>query len=294
MIVSSFHEPETGTLTHLLVDEASGAAAIIDPVWQYDPASSKTSMQFMDSIVEEALNQGYRIEWALETHAHADHLTAADQLRQRLGARIACGRGIRSVQKGFARVFNLQELSTDGSQFDRLFSDGDCLALGELEIRVMATPGHTADSVTYIAKDAAFVGDTLFAPQAGTARCDFPGGDATQLYESIKKIHSLPDDTCLFLCHDYPEEDEEITAMVTVARSRAENIHVADGNSMEDFVALRKARDAKLGAPRLIMQSLQVNIRAGALPEPDDNGVRYLRAPVDEDLTRLVKGFPAG
>ena len=294
MDIKSFYEPESGTWTHLLADPASGAAAIIDPVWVYDPVSGKADATFIDAVLDTALEAGYRLEWILETHAHADHLTAADVLRRRTGARIACGRGIRRVQETFARVFNMQGMATDGSQFDRLLQEGDTVALGGLEIQVIETPGHTADSITYRVKDAVFVGDTLFAPAYGSARCDFPGGDAGQLFDSIARIHELPDTTRIFLCHDYPKKDQEPVCSVTVAESRKDNIHVAGDISKTDFVAMRNARDSELGLPRLILPSLQVNILAGAAPDADANGLSYLRTPFNRSLDELIRNRSNG
>jgi len=288
MDIRSFHEPESGTWTHLLADESSGAAAIIDPVWVYDPVSGRTDTAFIDSLLEVSGQAGYRIDWILETHAHADHLTAADVLRRRTGARIACSRGICAVQATFAPVFNMPGMPTDGSQFDCLLSEGDTLTLGALEIRVMETPGHTGDSITYVVGDAAFVGDTLFAPAHGTARCDFPGGDAAQLYDSIARIHALPDDTRIYLCHDYPGDGQEPLSSVTVAESRHDNVHVGGRTSKAEFVAMRRERDAGLGLPRLILPSLQVNILAGAAPSPAANGVAYLSTPFNRSLDELV------
>ena len=293
MNVKSFYEPASGTWTHLLADPDSKAAAIIDPVWVYDPVSGRADSAFIEGVLEAMDQEGNRLEWVLETHAHADHLSAADFLRQRTGARIACGRGICQVQETFARVFNLSGMATDGSQFDRLLAEGDTISLGDLRIRVIETPGHTADSVTYLVNDAAFVGDTLFAPAHGSARCDFPGGDAAQLFDSIARIHALPDATRIFLCHDYPDADNEPVCSVTVAESRRDNIHVGGDTRREDFVAMRHSRDQQLGLPRLILPSLQVNILAGAAPEPEDNGVSYLRIPFNCSLAELVNMRPA-
>jgi glyoxylase-like metal-dependent hydrolase (beta-lactamase superfamily II) len=288
MDIKSFYEPESGTWTHLLADREDGAAAIIDPVWVYNPVSGIADSGFVDHIIELAQQSGLRIEWILETHAHADHLTAAGVLRQRTGARLACGRGICDVQKTFAGVFGMHGMATDGSQFDRLLAEGDIIRLGGLEIAVIETPGHTADSLTYVVGDAAFVGDTLFSPAYGSARCDFPGGDAARLYDSIARIHALPDATRIFLCHDYPRDGEDPVAMVTVAESKRDNIHVGGGVRKEDFVAMRQQRDRQLGMPRLILPSLQVNILAGAAPDPDANGVSYLRTPFNRSLAGLV------
>jgi len=259
--IESFYEPESGTWTHLLADVNSKIAAIIDPVWVYDPVSGLADSAFIETVLDAAKEAGCRVEWLLETHAHADHLTAADLVRGRTGARIACGRGICQVQETFAGVFNMTGVATDGSQFDRLLAEGDTLKVGGLEVRVIETPGHTADSVSYLVEDAVFVGDTLFAPAFGTARCDFPGGDAGRLYDSIARIHALPDDTRIFLCHDYPKAGQKPVCSVTVAESRRDNVHVGAGKSRESFVAMRRGRDAQLGLPRLILPSLQVRTR---------------------------------
>jgi len=288
MEIRSFYERESGTWTHLLADETEGVAAVIDPVWVYDPVSGIADTAFVDGIIEAAQQAGLRIEWVLETHAHADHLTAAGVLRDRTGARIACGLGICEVQKTFARVFDMRGMATDGSQFDRLLVEGDVIPLGGLEIAVIETPGHTADSVTYLVGDAAFVGDTLFAPRFGSARCDFPGGDAARLYDSIARIHALPENTRIFLCHDYPADGQQALAEVTVAESKRDNIHVGENSRKEDFVTMRRDRDRQLGLPRLILPSLQVNIQAGAAPEPEANGVSYLRTPFNHSLAELV------
>jgi len=289
MHIQSFHEPESGTWSHLIADPVSKAAAIIDPVLVYDPVSGLTDTAFVQQIIEAVKSHDYRLDWVLETHAHADHLTAADYFRQSTGVKIACGKGICAVQRNFARVFNM-ELPLDGSQFDRLLVDGDIIELGQLQVRVMETPGHTGDSVTYLVEDVAFIGDTLFAPGYGTARCDFPGGDAGQLYDSIRKIYQLPSETRLFLCHDYPKEGREPRCEVSVQESRKENIHVNAETAREDFIVMREQRDAQLGLPRLILPSLQVNILAGAAPGPDSNGVSYLRTPLNRSIEDLIKG----
>jgi glyoxylase-like metal-dependent hydrolase (beta-lactamase superfamily II) len=241
-------------------------------------------------VLRTAEEKGYRIEWVLETHAHADHLSSASYIREKTGAQIAIGRGICAVQKTFARVFNLKDLSTDGSQFDRLLSDGDALPLGSLEILVMASPGHTADSVSYLVEDAAFIGDTLFAPAFGTARCDFPGGNAADLFDSIQRIYGLPDTTRLYLCHDYPKDGAEPVYMVPITESRINNIHITAGTGREAYVSMRMARDATLGLPRLILPALQVNIRAGSAPGADENGVSYLRLPFNRSIAQILKG----
>jgi glyoxylase-like metal-dependent hydrolase (beta-lactamase superfamily II) len=288
--IVSAYEPESGTWSYLLADTEQFAAAIIDPVWVFNPVSGHADTGFIDQMLRAAEEKGYRIEWVLETHAHADHLSSAGYIREKTGARVAIGRGICGVQKTFARVFNLKDLPADGSQFDRLLSDGDVLALGGLEIRVMDTPGHTADSVTYLVEDAAFIGDTLFAPAYGTARCDFPGGDAAALFDSIQRIYGLPDATCLYLCHDYPAKGAQPVSAVSLADSRKNNIHVNDSTQREAYIALRKGRDATLGLPRLILPAVQVNIRAGAAPGADDNGVSYLRLPFNRSIGQILEG----
>jgi len=288
--ISSFYEPDSGTWTHLLANTAEQKAAIIDPVLVYDPVSGQTDTAFIEQVLAEAERAGYSIQWVLETHAHADHLTAAELVRQRTGAKTACGRGICSVQQNFARVFNMEQTPADGSQFDRLLVEGDSIALGGLNIEVMETPGHTGDSVTYLAGDAAFIGDTLFAPAFGTARCDFPGGDAGQLYDSIKKLYQLPGETRLFLCHDYPKAGEKPVKEVTVKQSQQTNIHLKADTTRSEFVAMRTQRDSQLGLPRLIFPSLQVNILAGAMPAAESNGVTYLRTPFNRSIADLIKG----
>jgi glyoxylase-like metal-dependent hydrolase (beta-lactamase superfamily II) len=292
MEIESFYEPESGTWTHLLADSSEKIAAIIDPVWVFDPVSGMADTSFIDKVLAAAERAGYRVEWVLETHAHADHLTAADIVRQRNGAKIACGRGICGVQENFARVFNMTDSATDGSQFDRLLEEGDVIRLGQLEVRVMETPGHTGDSITYLAENAAFIGDTLFTPAFGSARCDFPGGDAAQLFDSIMKLYDLPEETRLFLCHDYPGAGKEPVRDITVKESRLENIHITAETTKAEFVAMRTNRDRQLGLPRLILPSLQLNIRAGAAPQTDSNGVTYLRIPFNRAIADLIKVEP--
>lgn len=289
MDIQSFYEPESGTWCHLLADPVSKSAAIIDPVLVYNPVSGLTDTGFIQQVIETTEKSAYRIDWVLETHAHADHLTAADYLRQQTGAKIACGRGICAVQENFARVFNMADVPQDGSQFDRLLVEGDFVEVGQLKICVMETPGHTGDSVTYLVEDAAFIGDTLFAPSFGTARCDFPGGNAGQLYDSIRKLYQLPGETRLFLCHDYPPEGQKPRRVVTVQESREKNIHIKAETGKEEYVAMRQQRDAQLGLPKLILPSLQVNILAGAAPGPDSNGVTYLRTPLNRSIADLIK-----
>jgi glyoxylase-like metal-dependent hydrolase (beta-lactamase superfamily II) len=289
MEINSFHEPESGTWTHLLADSGDRVAAIIDPVWVFDPVSGMADTAFIDNVLAVADRAGYRVEWVLETHAHADHLTAADLIRRRCGAKIACGRGICAIQDNLAGVFNMADSATDGDHFDRLLEEGDVIELGQLRIRVMETPGHTADSVTYLAGDAAFIGDTLFTPAFGTARCDFPGGQASRLYDSIRRIYELPEKTRLFLCHDYPEAGEKPVSDITVEESRARNIHLDAETTKADFVTMRTNRDSQLDLPRLILPSLQLNIRAGVVPETDSNGVTYLRIPFNRSIADLIK-----
>jgi glyoxylase-like metal-dependent hydrolase (beta-lactamase superfamily II) len=289
MKITPFHESESGTWTYLLADEQSGNAAIIDPVWVYDIVSGQTSREFVDQVLAEARRQDLNIRWVLKTHAHADHLTAAALIRKETGAKVAIGRGICSVQEHCKKIFNLQDLKSDGSQFDRLLSEGDSLFLGGLEIRVMETPGHTDDSVTYLAQDAAFIGDTLFAPDGGTARCDFPGGSASKLFDTIQRIYALPASTRLFLCHNYPAKGEQAVCMATVEDSSRENIHVGPDTSREDYVQMREARDATLNLPKLIYPSVQVNILAGSSPVSESNGHQYLKIPFNTSIAELLK-----
>ncbi len=281
--VRSFYHESSGTLSYVVSDPSSGAAAIIDPVLGFSVVSGRTDAVAADEIVGYVQDNGLKIEWILETHAHADHLTSAPYLRERLGGRIAIGEGIRKVQAHFAPVFNLQApFVADGSQFDHLFADGDTFSIGSLGARVMHTPGHTNDSVTYLVGNAAFVGDTVFMTDYGTARCDFPGGDAALLYDSIQKLFALPDDTTLYLCHDYPPDAREMQNATSVAEQRARNVHIGGDVSKDDFVAMREARDAELSLPALIIPSIQVNIRAGRLPAAEDNGVSYIKIPLDK------------
>ena len=280
--VQAFHDEATFTVTYIVSDPATKRAAIVDPVLDFDPAAGRTSTASADEVIACVEREGLEVDWILETHVHADHMTVAPYLRERLGGKIAIGRNVSTVQENFKRLFNLADLATDGSQFDHLFADGDTFDIGELEGRVIATPGHTPDCVTYVIGDAAFVGDTMFMPDYGTARVDFPGGSATQLYESIQKVLALPDDTRLFMCHDYKAPGRDEFAWETsVAEQRANNIHVNGSVSRDEFVQMREDRDSQLGMPKLILPSLQVNLRAGHLPEPEDNDIRYLKIPLD-------------
>ncbi len=281
--VKSFHDPATATFTHVVYDRDGGHAAVIDPVLDYDPASARVTTESADRVLAFVAGRGLALDWVLETHAHADHLTAAAHIKRKTGARTGIGRGITRVQERFKALFGLEpEFPTDGSQFDRLFDDGDTFAIGGLQVRVLATPGHTDDSLTYLVGDAAFVGDTVFAPDTGTARADFPGGDAGKLYRSIRKLFELPEDTRLFLCHDYPPEGRGERAEIPAGEQRRGNVHVGGDAAEDEFVRMRTARDATLPAPKLILPALQVNIRAGELPPADDNGIRYLRLPLNQ------------
>ena len=281
--VESFYDPATATFTHVVFDVDGGHAAIVDPVLDYDPASARISTNLADRVLAFVHEHALTVDWILETHAHADHLTAAAYLKRETGAKVAIGRGITEVQARFKALFGLEGgFATDGRQFDRLLADGDTFTIGALEARAIATPGHTDDGLTYLIGDAAFVGDTVFAPETGPARADFPGGDARKLYRSIHSLLDLPDDTRLFLCHDYPPAGREPRAERTVVEQRQHNVHVGGDAGEDAFVAMRTARDATLAAPRLLLPALQVNIHAGELPPPDANGIRYLRLPLDQ------------
>lgn len=282
-LVEPFFDPATSTFTYVVYDSPGGAAVIIDPVLDFDAAAGRTGTASADRVLAFVLQHNLTVSWILETHAHADHLTAAPYLRAKLGARIAIGCGIVAVQQRFKALFNLEpSFATDGSQFDQLFVDGDTFEAGALRGRVLATPGHTDDSLTYLIGDAAFVGDTVFAPDTGTARCDFPGGDAGRLYQSIQKLFALPESTRLFLCHDYAPAGRAANAQTELAEQKRANVHVGGQVTAADFIQMRNARDATLPVPKLILPALQVNIRAGQLPPPDDNGVRYLRIPLNQ------------
>lgn len=287
-IILPFFEPESFTWSYLLADKAAGTAAIIDPVWVYDPVRGTADRTFVDQILAAANERGWTIDWVLETHAHADHMSAGDLVRREAGAKLAIGRGITSVQANFAQIYNLREMTPDGSAFDRLLSEGDVLMLGDLKIQVMETPGHTADSITYLVGDAAFIGDTLFAPNYGTARCDFPGGNARQLYQTIQRLHALPGQTRLMLCHDYPDTDATPRNEMSVRESRESNIHIAGHVTEAEFVAMREARDATLDLPRLLLPSLQVNILGGAAPPAQQNGISYLKIPFNTSIPQIL------
>ncbi len=282
--ISAYFDETTNTVTYLVADPQTGQAAIIDPVLDYDYRNGKTGVRSAAKIINDAKAQGLKIVWVLETHAHADHLTAAPYIKAETGAKVAIGDHIGTVQGVFRNVFNLKDVSDSGAEFDRLLRDGETFPLGELKVEVLHTPGHTPACVSYKIGDAIFVGDTLFMPDYGTARTDFPGGDAATLYRSIRKILSLPPETRLFMCHDYKAPGRNRFAWETTVREeRANNIHVHDGITETDFVAMRNARDATLAAPVLLLPSIQVNIRAGHLPEAENNGTRYLKIPLRLD-----------
>ena len=279
--IQAFFDEATYTVSYLVSDPATRAAAVIDPVLDYDHRSGKAATRSADHILAVASRQGLQIEWVLETHVHADHLSAAPHVQRETGAHSGIGEHVREVQKIFRPVFNLDDVSGDGSEFDHLFKDGEIFAVGSLQFEVLHTPGHTPACLSYQVGDAVFVGDTLFMPDYGTARADFPGGSAQALYRSIRRLLALPPETRLFLCHDYkaPGRDEYVWES-TVAEQRARNVHVHDGVTEDGFVAMRQARDATLAAPVLLLPSIQVNIRAGNLPQAESNGVRYLKIPV--------------
>ena len=283
--VDAFYDPATSTISYLLLDRASGAAAIIDSVLDYDPKSGRTRTASADRLLERIVELEARVEWILETHVHADHLSAAAYLKGKLGAPVAIGDRIATVQQVFGRLFNAGPgFTADGRPFDRLLADGERLSLGSLEIEAWQTPGHTLACLTYVVRGGetlAFVGDTLFMPDYGTARCDFPGGDAATLYRSIQRILSLPEATTLYLCHDYRPGGRDMAYKTTVGAQRAANVHIHDGIDEAAFVAMRRARDAQLEAPVLLLPSVQVNMRAGELPPPEANGTRYLKIPLN-------------
>lgn len=279
--VRAFFDEPTNTVSYLVSDPETKRAAIVDPVLDYDHASGKAATKSADAILEAAAKDSLTIDWVLETHAHADHLSGAPYIKLKTGAKVGIGEHIRDVQKIFRPVFNATDMRGDGSEFDRLFADGERFPLGSLEVEVMHVPGHTPADIAYKIGDAVFVGDTLFMPDFGTARADFPGGDARQLYRSIQRLLALPPQTRLFMCHDYKAPGRDQYAWeTTVAEQRTQNAHVKEGVSEDAFVAMREARDATLAAPQLLMPSIQVNMRAGHLPPPDPNGVQYLKIPV--------------
>jgi glyoxylase-like metal-dependent hydrolase (beta-lactamase superfamily II) len=281
--VKTFFDPATFTATHVVSDPATKLCAIVDSVLDYDAKSGRTSTESADELIAYVKAQGFKVEWILETHAHADHLSASPYLKEQLGGMVAIGEHIADVQGIFKGVFNAEAgFRTDGSQFDHLFKDGETFRIGEMTAQVMHTPGHTPACITYVVGDAAFVGDTLFMPDFGTARCDFPGGDAKTLYRSIHKVLALPPETRLFLCHDYKAPGRDAFAWeTTVADELKKNIHVNEGVGEDEFVKMRTERDQTLDMPVLILPSVQVNMRAGHLPPPEDNGISYLKIPVN-------------
>ncbi|MBK8159861.1 MAG: MBL fold metallo-hydrolase [Rhodospirillaceae bacterium] len=281
--VKGFFDPETFTVSYVVIDPATKKAAIVDSVLDFDAPSGRTSTKSADALIAYVKEKGVTVEWLLETHVHADHLSAAPYLKEKVGGRLAIGFEIVTIQNVFGKVFNAgTEFARDGRQFDRLLKDGETFKLGSIEAKAMHTPGHTPACMTYLIGDAGFVGDTLFMPDYGTARCDFPGGDARILYRSIQKIFALPESTRLFMCHDYlPTGRTDYVWETTVGAEKHNNIHVGAGKSEDEFVAMRKARDAKLDMPRLILPSVQVNMRAGHMPPAEDNGVSYLKLPIN-------------
>ena len=284
--IETFFDEDTATFTHLLIDAGTGHCAIVDPVLGFDPAAGRTDDSAARRLAQRVQALGAKLQWILETHAHADHLSAAPFLKRALGGRIGIGAGITAVQQAFGELYGEGPgFARDGSQFDRLFEDGDGFSIGSLPVRVLHTPGHTPACIVYVVEDGdervACVGDTIFMPDCGTARCDFPGGDAATLHRSISRLLALPADTRLLMCHDYPPGGRAIRWESTVAEQRQDNIHVRDGIDEATFVTLRTRRDAGLGTPRLMLAAIQVNMRAGELPPPAANGIRYLKLPVD-------------
>jgi glyoxylase-like metal-dependent hydrolase (beta-lactamase superfamily II) len=282
-VVRSFFDEQTFTVSHVVSDPASRVTAIIDSVLDYDPASGRTMNTSANALIDYVKSESLEVRWLLETHAHADHLSAAPLLQQEIGGQLAIGREIVRVQEVFGKIFNAgTEFQRDGSQFDQLFNDGDRFGIGELDATVLHVPGHTPACLAYVIGDAIFAGDTLFMPDYGTARCDFPGGDARALYRSIKRLTSLPDQARMFMCHDYKAPGRDHYAWETTVRAeRTGNIHVHEGVSEDAFYKMRTARDATLGMPKLILPSVQVNMRGGKLPPAEDNGVQYLKIPVN-------------
>ncbi len=280
--VSPFRHEPSGTWTYVVTDERTRDAVVIDPVLDYDSRSARTGTGSAELVAVHCEKAGLKVHWILETHAHADHISSAPYLKGRLGGGVAIGQGIRKVQATFKQIFGLgEDFAVDGGQFDRLLDDGDTVDAGSLRGRVMATPGHTNDSVAYLFGDALFVGDTLFMPDSGSARCDFPGGDAAELYRSIQRMFALPEATRVFVCHDYCPDGREARCETTIREQRDANIHVRDGVSEQEFVGMRRARDATLDVPNLLIPSVQLNIRAGTFPPADVDGVSYLRVPLN-------------
>ncbi|WP_423681756.1 MBL fold metallo-hydrolase [Undibacterium sp. WLHG33] len=280
-IIHSFFDEATNTVTHIVTDPSTKKAAVIDSVLDFDAKSGRTSTSSADKLIQYVETAGLTVDWLLETHAHADHLSAAPYLKKKLGGKIGIGAHICDVQKVFKKIFNADDISTRGEEFDHLFNDGDEFLIGELKVRVIHTPGHTPACVTYLTGKDAFVGDTLFMPDYGTARCDFPGGDAATLYQSIQRLFQLPADTRLHLCHDYPPDSRSPMWITTVEAERKHNVHVHDGVSQPAFISMREARDKTLSMPNLILPSVQINIRAGQLPPAESNGISYMKLPIN-------------
>jgi glyoxylase-like metal-dependent hydrolase (beta-lactamase superfamily II) len=280
--IKSFFDPITFTVSYVVADPASKACTVIDPVLDYDPVSGRTATRSMEELTKYMRAEGLSLQWILETHAHADHVSAGFQLRKELGSKLGIGARIVDVQKTFAKMFNLKDLVPDGRQFDTLFADGQEFAIGGLRARVLHTPGHTPACVTYVIEDAAFVGDTMFMPDYGSARTDFPGGDARTLYRSVRKILALPESTRIFCCHDYKAPGRDDFAWeTTVGAQRRDNIHIKDSIGEDAFVAMRSARDKTLNMPQLLVPAIQINIRAGELPPAEDNGIAYVKVPLN-------------
>lgn len=279
--IQTFFDSETSTATHLVWCATTRRAAVLDSVLDYDPKAGRTATHQADRLIAFANSRRLQVDWLLETHAHADHLSAAPYLQAQLGGQIGIGRNIREVQQVFGRIFNADDIATDGSQFDRLFDDGDTFRIGDLTVAVLHTPGHTPACVSYQIGNDVFVGDTLFMPDYGSARCDFPGGDARTLFRSIRRLLDLPPPTRLHMCHDYQPGGRAVRWQTTVAEQRLANVHVRDGISEDEFVAMRTERDKTLSMPALLLPAVQVNVRAGHLPPPESNGTRYLKIPLD-------------
>ncbi len=279
--VRSFHHEPTRTWSHVLVGADGRHAAVIDPVLDYDARSGRMSTSTVDTLIKWCRDHELVVDWILETHAHADHLSAAPYVKSELGGRIGIGEGIRKVQSHFIRIFNATDLAPDGSIFDHLFDEAETFVVGGTDVTVMPTPGHTSDSVTYVADGKAFIGDTLFSPDYGSARCDFPGGDAHALYRSVQKIYAIGDATRLYLCHDYPPAGRDPQPSFTVAEQRSANRHLRDGIAEDDFVSMRTQRDRGLALPELIIPSVQINVRAGQLPPAEDNDIAYIKVPIN-------------
>jgi len=280
--VKTFFDAPTWTFTHVVYEKSGSHCAIIDSVLNYDPKSGRTSTQSADEVIAFIKEEKLKVDWILETHAHADHLTAAPYIQKHLGGKLAIGKHIQDVQKVFKSIFHLEDtFRADGSQFDHLIEEDEELLLGNLKIKSLFVPGHTPACMAYVIGDAIFVGDTMFMPDVGSARCDFPGGNANVLYQSVKRILSFPNETRLYMCHDYPPNEREVAYMTTVGDERKHNIHIHDGVSEQDFVAMRTARDATLEMPVLILPAVQINIRAGELPPKETNGVSYLKIPIN-------------